>query len=1155
MEAEKQPHCLMRLDLWLLIVLGLLGIVFFFAKFDESFPSASIDLRLSRPQLVNIARQWSQKLEYDDKAAITSIVFTYDDDAKTFLEYELGQSKANELMRKQIPIWMWQARFCKPFQIEEMTISLSPDGRLIGIRKSLPNEMAMPSIAHDKALTLARDFVEKSVGVNLSGMKLIKDSEEKQAHRTDHYFNWEDEQHDFKDGHLRYDVYVSGDKVTGFSQELHVPEKFTRKYAEIRSYNDMLKRISSIIYILLSSAITFIFVWAFVSGRIRWKFALATGVIAAALSIGNWIDGWPSLVNSYQTTMSFDQFVGQNIFSMILSSLYAAVAAVVFVGALEPIYRLAFPEKTALEKIPTACGLRSAPVFQALIAGLAVFGIHTAYVVAFYLFGNSIGFWSPLEVRETSTLSGLWPAFSAMNVGVNASTMEELMYRVLALVIFRRLTRNFWIANLLQAASWAFMHSDYPQEPAYARGIELTIGGFFYGYILKRYGLLSCVLAHFTYDAFLGVTPLISSPSWTDKLSALMAVWPGPAALIISAFLIKRNGTYEPVDQLTNHALSPPKPPAALPHGERPAPFDYTPASKRSLILCAIGAVVAMVIVVLMPMRTVGTNDKVHLSKDEAVRIARAYLLNEGFTTKNLKVVAYLADEDDDLQLQYVLEKKGFKQTKELAKALSPRLSWKVHFFKELDPEQFYVAIDPDGKVLAQWVLEDEDTRGAKLEQPEARKLAEGFLQQTHPEYAPYVFDDATKHEQKNRNDYAFTFRNDKLHVGEAEFKITTGIVGKYVSSYNRSWDVPDKWLYDREKVTLKDNVLQYLRWTFFVAASIASLWWLVQTLRKAHIEWRWPITLGAMAAATTLLSKLNGLPALFLNYSTDVKLNTFITDYVTSNISSLISAAAFMGVLVAFALAAYPQIFPDVSFPMLVRSIVSGDRRGFEGKRRLWLDGLIVGYSITAILGGISYLFDGLSYFTSPAVHTPPISGVVSASIQWSPALGALIDGLSAGVVAAFGALVSAAVLRHYFCRSFWKLFALTVVTGLITFTSLRYWQDYAWNAAEFIVEGCLAYWFITSAARRNPLAYMLAGYSTSLATVAWALARNGWKLYYADVYLMCLALCAPIVYVLWLYWGPRKLADSSQTAADTESFSDNDVVGDNNTSFGTTT
>src|SRR5688572_13033469 len=112
MAADKNAESrLLRPDLLLLVVLGIAGICFFFAKFDESFPAASIDLRLTRAQIATEAEKWSSKLGYDTRSSIQSTVFSYDDDAKTFLEYELGQSRANELMRSQVPIWMWQTRF------------------------------------------------------------------------------------------------------------------------------------------------------------------------------------------------------------------------------------------------------------------------------------------------------------------------------------------------------------------------------------------------------------------------------------------------------------------------------------------------------------------------------------------------------------------------------------------------------------------------------------------------------------------------------------------------------------------------------------------------------------------------------------------------------------------------------------------------------------------------------------------------------------------------------------------------------------------------------------------------------------------------------------------------------------------------------------
>jgi hypothetical protein len=1129
MAADKNADSrLLRPDLLLLVVLGIAGIFFFFARFDESFPAASIDLRLTRAQITAEAEKWSSKLGYDTRGSIQSTVFSYDDDAKTFLEYELGQSRANELMRTQVPIWMWQTRFCRPFQIEELSVSLAPDGKLLVISRKLPNELAMPSISHQAALKLASDFIKEATGVLVDGMKEIKDGEEKQAHRTDHYFYWEDEAHDFKGGHLRYVAYVSGDRVTGFSQYLHVPEKFERKYNEIRSYNDLLKTVSSVIYIVLQSAITFIFIWAFVSGRIRWKLAFGAGIVAAILSLLSFIDGWPSVIAAYRTTIAFDQYVMQSLVSLAISACYAGIAAIMFIGALEPIYRLNFPQKVAFEQLLSGLGLRSVPVINGLIAGLALFGIHTAYVVAYYLLGNRFDFWSPLEVRDFNTISGLWPVFSAINVGINASVTEEFMYRVLALFIFQRMTRNFWVANFLQAASWAFMHSDYPQEPAYARGVELTIIGFFYGYVLKRYGLLPCILAHYTYDAFLGVTPLIVSPLLKTKLTSILAVLPGPAMLAISLLLIARKGKNEDVESLSNHAIAPAKPPHVVPEPEPPTAFDYTPVARSVLIGTVLCSIISLCIVFLLPMRMVGSNEPPQVDAEQATHIAADYLMKEGLSTKGRRSLAYLSDEADDLQLQYVFEKEKYNRTKDLAKNLSPRLSWKVWFFKELDPEQFYVAVSPDGKVVSQWVIEDEDAAGAKLTEVEARRLAEDFLNREYARFKPFIFEDATKQEQKNRNDYSFTYRVDQLKVGEAEFKVRTGVIGKYVSGYSRSWDIPDNWRYEREKVTEKDNVLSYVRWTYYVIMSVLGLWWFIFTLRTCKIEWRWPIIVGCASAVIACLRQLNALPMLFANYSPDLKISIYLAKYLSQVVISILSGAAGMGLLTALSLASFNQALPSESLRNMLHSAIGGDKHGFEGKRRMWLDGVVMGYGIVIILGGgIQNIFDAIEYMMSPAVRIFGLAGAVTASQQWSPSLGAILDGASMGLLVPLGILITVAFYRKFFARRSWLIYSFIVITPLITFSYLRYWQDYLWETSAVISMGLVTYYFITRSARNNPLIYVFAGFGAAASSVAWSMARNAWSLYYVHVMVILLALAAPLVYVAWLYWGPRNLTE----------------------------
>lgn len=1125
-----------RPDLWILLVLGVVGIVFFFCKFNESFPSASIDLTLSRNQITAQASKWADKLGYGSAKTVHSTVFSYDDDAKTFLEYELGQSRANALMKQEIPIWWWATRFCRESEMEELSVGLATDGQLSYFKRTYPNDFDMPDLTHQQAQALAQDFVEKTLGRSLAGTKLVKESEDKQVKRTDHYFTWEDETHEYKGARLRTYVYVAGNKVSEYSKFLHVPEKFERKFAEIRSYNDLLKSISSIIYTILASAISFIFVWAFASGRVRWRLAFFAGIVGALMSVLGWVDGLPSLINGYPTTMSFGQFMQEREFSALIAAFYAGLSSLVFIGALEPIYRLAFPEKIAVEKMFSWDGLRSLPVFQGLLAGLALFGLHTAYVVAFYLVGQHVGLWSPLEVRETSTLSGLMPVYSAIEVGISASVMEELMYRVLCMYAFRRIFKNFWVANFLQAAAWAFMHSDYPQEPAYARGLELTIGGFVYGYILRRYGLLACVLAHYTYDAFLGVTPLISSTSLPDKLTALIAVAPGLVALAVSIWVMKRRGTISNTEPLTN-AMVPITRRNESKAEQEPQPiFAYKGLSQTTITAVLVSALAATVAFSFLPLRTLGMNNILRTTRTQAIQKAEAYLNQRGLQTTGYSTVAWLTDDVDETALQYVLEKEKFSRTAELVKSFEPRLVWKVRFFKPMDPHEYYVTISSTGVPLFQTEVQEEEAIGAKPDIAQARAAVEKFLHAEHPELEPFVFDDSTKHERKSRTDYDFSFKVPRLKAGEADFKIYSGTVGGTVSTFGRGWNIPDKWTFERNKLKDKDHIVRFLRNGMNVLLAILALLWAVSILKSGMIRWRVPIVLGGLSSAIVVLTQLNNLPVAMYSYSTDVALSTFIVKELVDNVVAMVSGAAWMGLASAFALGAYRANFSNMPLGSLLKAASPWHCADQAAMRRMWLDGITAGYCIACAFCGVSYILDSAQFQMSPSVHMFSLNAIRSMGDEWNPALGALLSSFSTSVTVLLVAAVGASFTMKYLKSSFWRTILAVLVVTMISMSNERYWQDYIWNVASTVSVCALAYIFVRRVVKFNFIGYLAAGFAASVGGSLYNMVRHAMPLYSPYALILLLALASPMLFTAWLYLRvalPRPAVSAATLAA----------------------
>ncbi len=189
----------------------------------------------------------------------------------------------------------------------------------------------------------------------------------------------------------------------------------------------------------------------------------------------------------------------------------------------------------SIENIFSFKGLRSKPVVLALLVGQLLFLIDLGWVVFYYLMGQKVGFWCPLGVENYEILSGYVPAISAMRVGISASFMEEALYRVVGMSLMMRISGNFWVANLFQAAAWGFMHSTYPQQPFYARGVELTLGGLLDGWILRRYGVIACVSSHYLFDTFLGVKPLFHSADLSLKTTAVLSCLPFVALLAYGA--------------------------------------------------------------------------------------------------------------------------------------------------------------------------------------------------------------------------------------------------------------------------------------------------------------------------------------------------------------------------------------------------------------------------------------------------------------------------------------------------------------------------------------------------------------------------------------------------------------------------------------------
>jgi len=1108
-----------RHHIWWLVIFGLVGLLCYFARSSEVFPAASIDLKLPRARILALADKWAGALGYAQAGAKKSTVFSFDDNAKTFLERELGLAQANVLMRETVPVWRWSTRLCRPLHLEEVSVSISPTGQLVSLDHALENDRPMTSIPHADARKLARDFVQEKALLSLDGFRTVEDGSVAQPHRTDHYFTWEDTRQQFNGARLRVYAYVSGNKISGFNHFLYVPENWLRKFSELRSYNKALEEIASIFYTIFSVATFFAFVWVFTSGMLRWRFSLSIAALIAVMDFLASLNDMPSTLHEYPTTMSYNGYLLDFYSDALASAFGQFLQALVLAGAAEALYRLAHPAKAALECLFQRNGLRSRQVLLGILAGHGMFGIHLGWVIAYYLLGRKIGFWSPLEVTNTESLGTIFPFYSAMYIGASAAVFEEFTYRVLGMSVFQRLVKHFWVANVLQAAAWAFMHSNYPQEPPYARGLELTAVGTLYGWVLRRYGLIACLISHYVFDAFLGVAPLTFSSIPALKATALLAILPFLVLLVIAAVLVRRQGWFRDEQLLSNSSIARVEASDQVEEIFPATPYQYKPLSARWRKILACVLVVSSLIEFGYFFPTVGKEARLLLSRDQAVARARHYLLEKNIPPFGHLEACWLGRGFNAQALQYSFEKAGFAKTAELAIRPGHPLVWQVRFFKPLDPQEYLVSLDAAGRPLSLGVSRAEDAPGARLPETQARAMVESYLDTEHRELIPIQFVDVARRTRKARTDYEFTFEVPKFKVAEAVFKVNVSAIGDAVCSFDQGWDLPQSWLFERARQTTKDQIARYLVDALGLILLLSTIWWIIGVARSGAIRWRPPIILALAVALLVIPQALNDLPEFYVGYGTDTPLLSYYVAQAVRQVLTAISAIAIAGGLAAFALAAFRLLFPRVAVASILKAgLTDSSMDGGLTKRNFWLDAVLCGYAAGIGQRALGTVGSAVHCWISPVVTLAPLESFCSLANVLNPALDSIMDALSKGLdcLLVIGILVG---IYAKYCKSFRVYLALAIIISLIYPITERYWQDYLVGAVSNLAYFLGAWLLVRHLARQNLLAYFLVGASNTIAGTIRVLVSHGQTFYAQDIASLFLVLLSPFIYLVLLY------------------------------------
>ncbi len=1032
------------LVLW--VAAGILGIVFAQKYFFRAFPEASVNFQVSREEALARAQTFVTSLGENVSGYRSAVAFNVDDEAKTYLERELDLRQANQLMSSDLHVWYWEVRFFRPQQEEEFRVRVSPAGQIVGYDHKIEEARAGPSLERAAAETAAQNYLTSKLGIDLKSWDVLPEeaNSKKKPNRLDWEFTWEKHGFRAKDAPYRLQVSLQGDHIGGSEEFLKVPEAWQRSYSRLRSGNNTLALVFTVPYIALLAVAVWMAIRFTKRGQTSWRGAILLGLAVAGLLFLQNLNDWPHWASSYDTNQPYANFIATKLTLALLFSVLTALTVTLVLPSAEPLYRASQPERMRLSRAFTLRGLRSKEFFSAAVVGVSMAAAHIGYVVAFYVVGSKYGAWAPQELNFDDSVNTAFPWISGAAIGLLASTNEEFTFRLFAIPFFKRISGSRWIAVIVPAFLWSFLHSNYPQEPAYIRGIEIGLVGIVAGIVMLRWGIVAPLIWHYTVDASLVGLLLMRSNNLYFKVSGAVvaAAALAPLAFACISYLTRRG--FETEEDLLNRAAPAPE----IDFKEEPAGATAETKSTRYEALApAIIAFLAVCVVAggaaVWRLKPEAIGDYLKLSVD--ARSARARgdeVLRQHHVAPNSYLhSAALENVADPIKNEYLRQRVGIAGINAIYANQIPGALWRVRYFRDGQPEEYAVILRPDGALHSIHHTLAEETPGASLSKEEAKARAEKFLaEEKRIDLKAWTLVEPSSEKKPHRIDHSLTWQqNTPLDASAASVssaadhayaRIDVQVLGDEVANYRTYIKIPDEWVRKQKELTPLRTVVNYaIPGLFFAGLGIIGLIVFLKNLKSEAaraIPWK---RIGLWA--------LWGLCGFLLVFAFGNFITNRLDEYDTSNPLKFTYAAIAIGVLFGATF-----VFGEIALLFGMASFYAARAFGEEHVPG-WL-GMLANYYRDAFclgLGGSAALLGLQRLLAVASPHWPTVHRALPASFGQAfdailPAVsfagGALQHGLRlTGIVVAVAAFVAAQV-RHPAVRILLLLLgALSVTPG----------------------------------------------------------------------------------------------------------------------------
>ena len=789
------------------------------------------------------------------------------------------------------------------------------------------------SLSKERAIYIAEFFLVGSIGIDINNWELVESKLEKQKNRWDHRLEWKEKSFNINESTHRITILVQGGNVDYYKEWIKVPDTWQRKYEKIRSKNDLLGMIGGFGFIL---TIFLIFIMIFVRSRkndIRWKTALIYSVIAGVLMILMRLNELPLQMYGFDNKDSFSSFVTQVILiQCILIPLGIGLFFSVLIAGSEPLYRDQYPHHISFRHILTAQGIRSRSFFNSAVIGISLTFATFAFQTIYYLVANNLGAWSPRDVPNLDRYATYIPWVGVLLGGFMPAVMEESISRMFSIPFLQKYTKSTIFAVLISSIIWGLVHAGYPAQPFYIRVIEVSAMGIFISWIFIRYGILATLIWHFSVDAVYSSMILLRSSNayyvTTGAVCAGIVMLP----LIYAIVSYWKNGGFISSNHLVNALdteIVEEKTETKEIIDKSKITEPYKPLNpkrvKLGLGLGIIGILLFYYVSVFeKPNETIYNFAYLDKNRNEAIEIAREYLIKRGFNLEGYRSVAnaenWLYDSGNsgkqNIEVAYIMEYGG-KDTlrKFLSEDILGSIGWKVRFFKPETKKEYkvYMLAKRDEPGHPHFVEILSDTASLPfISQAKALSLVREFAANTDIDLSNMDITEEEIREKDNRTDYHFTFNGNVDHKGsiaEAKIFYNIDVHGNHIGSIDGGLKLPEVWKRDFKQNTLYGNLHFFSLFLIFILLGILGIRYLLQLIKDNQPNWKFILSIAGIFFALGLIEAF--IISILLNdYGTEKPLNIFIFQLISNGIIGGISFSIMIGVLVLAVQLAWPNFF-----------------------------------------------------------------------------------------------------------------------------------------------------------------------------------------------------------------------------------------------------